>query len=137
MESKIVTASSDWWAAYSRKIGAPILAGFIICILCGCHAQTIKHEPMKAAFAANEFLKALFFDEDYERALSMVDPQARPTVNADELRSLVQPIKDERGTLHTLRADSYLMMSGRSIELLYVGAYEKGLLYHRVTLLGD
>ena len=109
----------------------------LILPLSACHLQSVKHSPVKAAFDANQFLKSLYFDEDCPGALRLADEQLRQSVTADDLKKMVDRVKQERGTLKTLRADSYLMTQGQTMELFYIGEYEKGLLYHRLVVMGD
>ena len=105
--------------------------------LSACHLQTVRHDPTKAALDTNQFLKALYFDDDSTGALRLADEQLRRSVTADDLKKMVDKIKQERGALKTLRADSYLMVQGEGMELFYTGEYEKGVLYHRLVVLGD
>ena len=105
--------------------------------LSACHSQSVRHSPVKAAFDANQFLKALYFDEDYPGALRLTDEQLRQSVTADDLKKMVNGMKQERGALKRLRADSYLMTQGETMELFYTGEYEKGVLHHRLVLMGD
>lgn len=105
--------------------------------LSACRFQSVRHSPVKAAFDANQFLKSLYFDEDCPGALRLADEQLRRSVTADDLKKMVDGMKQERGALKTLRADSYLMTQGETMELFYTGKYEKGVLHHRLVLVGD
>jgi hypothetical protein len=109
----------------------------LILSLSACHFQSTRHSPVKAASDANQFLKALYFDEDSAGALRLADPKLRESVSADNLKKMVDEVKQERGGLKRLRADSYLMTPGQTMELFYVADYEKGVLYHRLVLMGD
>lgn len=109
----------------------------LILALSACHFQSVRHNPVKAAFDANQFLKALYFDEDWAGALRLADDLLRQSVTGDNLEKMVDEVRQERGALKTLRADSYLMTQGRTMELFYIGEYEKGVLYHRLVLMGD
>ncbi len=97
----------------------------------------MQHDPIAAVSDVNKFLKALYVEQDYPRALELADTQLRQSSNADDLKRMVEKIKDQRGELRKLKADSYLMTPGRSMELFYTGTYEKGNLYHRLVLVGD
>ena len=112
--------------------------GFIILslslALSACRFQSVRHSQFKAATDANQFLKALYVDEDCARALQLA---AIRSVTAEDLKKMVDQIKQERGSLKKLRADSYLMTPGQTMELFYIGEYEKGALYHRLVLIGD
>ncbi len=105
--------------------------------LSACHFQSVRHSPVKAAFDANQFLKSLYFDEDCPGALRLADEQLRRSATADDLKKMMDEMKQERGALKTLRADSYLMTQGETMELFYIGEYERGVLYHRLVLMGD
>jgi hypothetical protein len=109
----------------------------LILSLSACHFQSVRHSPVKAAFGANQFLKALYFDEDWAGALRLADEHFRQSVTGDNLKTMVDQVKQQRGALKRLRADSYLMTQGRTMELFYIGEYEKGVLYHRLDLMGD
>jgi len=106
-------------------------------VLTGCRYETVTHEPVRAASDTNRFLKALYFEEDYPKALDLADVQLRQSTNADDLKRLVEGIQQQHGKLKTLRADSYLMTPGSTMELFYIGEYEKGILYHRLVLMGN
>lgn len=92
-----------------------IIASLILS-LSACHFQSVRHSPVKAAFDANQFLKSLYFDEDYPGSLRLADEQLRQSVTADDLKKMVDGMKRERGALKTLRADSYLMTQGETME---------------------
>lgn len=111
--------------------------GLIILLIAGCHIQSVRHDPVKAAFEINGFLKAVYVNGNYSKALELADVQFRQSVTPEGLRQLAEGIRTERGELKTLKADSYLMTMGSTMELFYVGTYEKGTLYHRVVLAGD
>ena len=113
-----------------------IVVSFTLSIL-ACQFQTIRHSSLKAALDTNQFLKALYFDEDFAEALRLAGEQLRQSVTADTLKKMVDEIGRERGRLKNLRADSYLMTQGQSMELFYIGEYETGVLYHRLVLIGD
>ena len=92
---------------------------------------------MKAVSDTNQFLKALYFDERFAEALRLADPTLRNSASPADLENIVKKTKQEVGDVKKLKADSYLMTQGRSMELFYVGTYEKGTLYHRLVLVGD
>jgi len=92
---------------------------------------------VKAALDANQFLKALYLDENPSEALQSCDEQLHTSGATDALTKMINQIKAERGRLKSLSADSYLMVQGRGMELFYVGSYEKGVLYHRLVVVGD
>jgi hypothetical protein len=82
-------------------------------------------------------LKALYFDEQFDEALQLADPALRNSASPTDLENMVRRAQQQLGTLKKLKADSYLMTLGRSMELFYVGTYERGTLYHRLVLVGD
>ncbi|HBB94678.1 MAG TPA: hypothetical protein DC054_04750 [Blastocatellia bacterium] len=120
-----------------KKAAQSLLLAFLILLPFGCNVQTVTHDPVKAVSDTNGFLKALYLEENYPKALSLADVQLRQSVTADDLREIVAGIKQRCGSLKTLRADSYLMTPGSTMELFYVGTYETGTLYHRLVLVGD
>ena len=109
----------------------------LLVTLSACRFQTVRHDPNKAASDTNQFLKALYFNDDSAGALRLADAQLRQSATADDLEKMVDRIKQERGALKTLTADLYLMVQGEGMELFYTGEYEKGVLHHRLVLLGD
>jgi hypothetical protein len=119
------------------RVAQSLIIGSIILSLSACHFQKVKHSPVKATFDAGIFLKSLYFEEDYTRALALADAQLRRVATVDDLKKMVAVIKLERGALKTLGTDSYLMSQGKTMELFYKGEYEKGVLYHRLVLVGD
>lgn len=120
-----------------RRIQKSLFLGFSILLLAGCHVQTVNHEPAQAATDTNRFLKALYVDKDYPKALALADTQLRQSTTANDLKQMAEGIREQRGELKTLKADSYLMTPGRTMELFYIGEYTKGTLYHRLVLIGD
>ena len=115
-------------------------SNIVLCIflcLSACHYQAIKHDPHKAALDANRFLKALYFDENPSEALQYCDEQMRVPSAVDSLRQMIHQTKQERGSLKKLAASSYLMEQGSAMQLLYVGTYETGVLYHRIVVAGS
>jgi hypothetical protein len=109
----------------------PILA------LASCQHQKFIHNPRQAASDVKPFLKALYFDENFPMALELADERLRQSATADDMRKISTQIKQTKGKLKLLRADSYLMTPGPTMELFYIGEYENGLLYHRLVLMGD
>lgn len=113
-----------------------IVLGIFLC-LSACHLQAIKHDPYKAALDANRFMKALYFDENPTEALQYCDEQMRVPSTIDGFGKMINKTKDERGGLKRLAASSYVMEQGSAMQLFYVGTYEKGVLYHRITVDGN
>jgi hypothetical protein len=116
------------------KIAIAILLGLAIG---ACKIQSVVHDPDKAVSDTNEFLRALYVIREYDKALTLADPQLRKSLSADDLKHLVEGMEQQQGSLKELRADSYLMTSGETMELFYVAACERGNLYHRLVLKGD
>jgi hypothetical protein len=121
----------------NEKCCAKLIIVSLVFVFSGCRIQTVKHSPVRAAIDTNQFLRAFYFDEDYAKALELADGQLRQSATSDDLKKMAEGIKQERGALKTLRADSYLMTQGETMELFYTGEYEKGVLHHRLVLVGD
>lgn len=119
-----------------RNTQALIIASLMLCFS-ACSFRAANHNPVSAALDANRFLKALYYEENGAAALALADEQLRRSVTAENLKKTVEALKQERGGLRRLTADSYLMVPGSTIELFYVGQYEKGVLYYRLVLVGD
>jgi hypothetical protein len=105
--------------------------------LSGCRLQRVKHNPVKAAFDANRFLKSFYFDEDYNQALRLAGEDLQVSTTPDDFKEMLDGIKRQKGGLKILKADSYLMTPGATMELFYTGEYERGALYHRLVVVGD
>ncbi len=114
-----------------------LISCFGLLSLSGCQLQTVTHNPDRAASDANRFLKVLYLEQNYVAAIEVADIQLRQSVTAVDLQHLVQGIREKRGELKVLKADSYLMTPGRTMELFYTGIYERGTLYHRIVLQGE
>jgi hypothetical protein len=82
-------------------------------------------------------MKALYLDENPSEALQYCDERMRVPSAIDGFRKMINKTKQERGSLKSLAASSYVMQQGSAIQLLYVGTYEKGVLYHRITVDGN
>ena len=105
--------------------------------LFGCYVQSVRHNPAEAVFDTNLFLKTLYVDQNYQRALNLADDALRKAATADNLKQMVQTTEQKAGRLRELKAESYLRTPGKTMELFYIGRYEKGTLYHRLVLAGD
>lgn len=119
------------------KLHAILILFLLTFGLFACRFQAVQHSPVRAASDANKFLKALYYDEDYVKALELADEQLRSAATVENLKQIVEQIKQKRGNLRQLWGDSYLMTPGATIELFYVGDYDQGISYHRVVLVGD
>lgn len=115
-------------------------SSIVLCILLclsACNYQAIKHDPHKAALDANRFMKALYFDENPTEALQYCDEQFRVPGSVEGFGKMINKTKEERGSLKSMAATSYVMEQGSAMQLLYVGTYEQGVLYHRITVNGN
>ncbi len=122
----------------SKRTGAAQMAISLI-LLCfpACYIQATKHDPVKAVLDTNQFLKALYLDENPSEALKFCDEQSGISGAIDAFTKMLAQIKAEGGHLKSLAADSYLMEPGPAMQLFYVGRYENGLLYHRLVVVGS
>src|SRR5713226_7659803 len=119
-----------------RTTRCAILA-LLVTFLCDCRLETVQQDPNRAVSDANQFLKALYFDGRFSEAQDLADPELRHATTPAVLREIAEKATQQKGALKTLKADSYLMTPGRTMELFYIGTYEKGTLYHRLVLSGD
>ena len=104
-----------------RDPSRSLIVALVTITVFACRPQAVNHSPSKAAFDANQFLTALYSDEDYVKALDLAADPLRQSATAHDLKNMVERIKQERGTLKKLKADSYLMTQGQTMELFYVG----------------
>ena len=113
------------------------ILGVLLLLFCGCRLEAIQHNPVKALSAANSFLKALYIEENYPKAFELGHAELRNAVTSDNLKQIVERIRQQVGNLERLKADSYMQTPGRTMELFCVGTYERGTIYHRIVLMGD
>jgi len=112
----------------------PVLLGLF---LASCSLQSFKHNPTTAVMATNVFLRALYIEHNYEHALQLSDEALRKSATATNLAQMVTLAEKKCGVLKELKADSYLMTPGSTMELFYDGRCDRGTLYHRLVLVGD
>lgn len=105
--------------------------------LVGCTFRSVKHDPSTAAMAANIFLKAMYIEHNYDRALMLSDESLRRSATSDNLAQMVKVVEDNCGVLKELKAESYQKGQNLTLELFYTATCEKKNLYHRVVLAGD
>jgi|GEM_PF-3053199 len=113
------------------------LPALLCLVFIGCSFQTVRHNPTTAALAANVFLKAMYVEHNYDRALNLSDEALRRSATAENLGQMADLAAKKCGELKELKADSYLMTQGATMELFYTGRCDRGTLYHRVVLIGD
>lgn len=107
-------------------------------VACSVNLEKISHSAGKAAYDVNEFLLVLYLDENHDKALQLVvAEQLRKYATVNDLKQTGEKLKQERGSMKSLKGDSYLMTPGRTMELFLVGEHENGLSYHRLVLVGD
>src|SRR6185369_7869234 len=70
---------------------------FILLCFSACHFQAVKHDPGKAVLDTNQFLKALYIDENPSEALKFCGEEVRTAGGADALTKMLTKIKQERG----------------------------------------
>lgn len=114
-----------------------ILILLLACALVGCTFRSVRHDPATAAMAANVFLKALYIERDYDRALMLSDDALRRVANHDKLAELVKVVDDNCGELKQLQAESWQKGQDLTLELFYTATCEKKTLYHRLVMVGD
>lgn len=110
---------------------------FSIVLLSGCRLEYAKHDPMKAVSDANVFMKALYLDEHYQKAFEISHPELRRRGSPGDLLQIIERIKQQVGGLRRLKADSYFEGHDKTVEVFYIGTYERGVIYHRIVLTGD
>ena len=119
------------------RLHASLILLLLIIGVFACRSQVVHHSPVRAASDANKFLRTLYYDEDYVKALDLADEQLRSAATVENLNQMVDQMKQKRGKLKQLWGDSYLMTPGATIELFYIGDYDQGISYHRLVLVGD
>src|ERR1041384_1903228 len=116
---------------------ALLVVSSLLAFSASCQLQKFKHSPLRAASDANRFLSALYFERDYSKALELADPILSQSATKENLEVMVDELKQQKGEVREFKADSYLMVQGRGMELFYVGHWQRGTSYHRLVLSGD
>jgi hypothetical protein len=116
-----------------RRVLIPVLG----LILIACTIQRIRHDPSTAAEAANIFLKAMYIQHDYQHALMLSDEALRRSANDENLAQTVKMAEEKCQGSGELKAESYVMSPGKTMELFYTERCQSGNLYHRLVLIGD
>jgi len=79
----------------------------------------------------------MYLERNYERALSLGDEALRKSSSADNLEHMVDLAEGNCGQLKELKAESYRMTPGATMELFYQGSCAKGSIYYRLVMAGD
>jgi hypothetical protein len=106
-------------------------------LVAACTFKSVTHDSKKAVAAATPFLKALYVDHDYNRALSLADPEFPKHVTADNLAGLVAMVETNCGVRQEFKADWYQLVPNQGLEVYYVEKCAKGTLYHRAVMRGS
>jgi hypothetical protein len=114
-----------------------ILTLILLVCLAACTFKTVTHDGATAASTGKVFLKALYLDHDANRALSLADEQLRKSATAAQLTDLAKTIDQHCGGLKELRADSFAMLPGQTMQVFFTGTCEKKTLYHRLVMFGS
>jgi hypothetical protein len=65
------------------------------------------------------------------------DKGLRESATAGNLAQMVDSVEKNCGIFAELKAESYLMTPGKTMELFYLSRCDKSTLYHRLVLVGD
>ena len=114
-----------------------ILPLLLLACLAACTFKAVTHDGVTAASAGKVFLKALYLDHDANRALSIADEQLRQSATAAQLTNLATKVDEYCGGLKELRADSFAMLPGQTMQVFFTGTCEKKTLYHRLVMFGS
>jgi hypothetical protein len=114
-----------------------ILPALALLLVAGCTFKSVSHDSKTAAVASNLFLKAMYVDHDYNRALALAYPEMAKKVTAENLAQLVDMVEKNCGVRQEFKAESYQLVPGQGLELFYVEKCDKTTLYHRTVLLGN
>src|SRR5262245_61093624 len=107
------------------KLMRRVFLVFLLLCLSACTFKTGTHDAATAASAAKVFLKALYLDHDANRALSLGDEQLRKSATATQLTDLAKTVDLHCGVLKELKADSYAMLPGQTMDIFFTGTCEK------------
>jgi len=103
----------------------------------GCYVAVVSHSQERALSDSNDFVSAFLVDRDAEHAWRLGDPELQRRTDVHSIQGVLETIDARVGRLREILPDSYIQTPGRTMEVLYVGTYERGLLYHRIVLAGD
>jgi hypothetical protein len=135
MRPESVLQSSGETSVRLRAVGLLVIA--LTLALSGCYLEKISHSANQAAVDAHEFLRAMYVEEDYDKALQIAAEPVRQSATADTMKQMVEKTRQERGDFKFFKADSYLITQGRSMEVFFVAEHANGLVYHRLVMVGD
>ncbi|MCX8093945.1 MAG: hypothetical protein N3E50_07275 [Candidatus Goldbacteria bacterium] len=94
-----------------------------------------KHDPEKARNIAEDFLNAVYIENDMSRAYQMCDEKMKKIFGDNFLENTLKKFKERYIVLERLVADAYFYESGdRYITVFFSGLSEKGVSYHKVIL---
>jgi hypothetical protein len=105
--------------------------------LIGCTFKSVRHDHNVAVEAGNAFLSALYLQRNYSRALELADESFRKTVSLENLGQMVDMAEKNCGTRKEFKAESYQMAPNVMTEVYYVETCDRGVVYHRLVLVGD
>jgi hypothetical protein len=73
-------------------IGNAFLLAFVVC---ACSVHTERHDPVRAAYDTNDFLRALYVDGEYDKALAFGNSRLRQSLIHDDLKRLAEGIEQQ------------------------------------------
>ena len=114
-----------------------LIVVLLLLALSGCHYQHVTHDPNRAVRDTNNFLKALYIDQNYQRALDLGDNALHKATTVQDLEQLVKTAEANAGKLEELRAESYLQTLGKTMEVFYTAKYHNATLFQCLVLTGD
>lgn len=107
---------------------------FLVLLFIGCKLLW-QHNPEKARNTAENFLNAIYVENNLSKAYQMCDEKMIKIFGADFLENTSKKFKKNYITLERLVAEAYFFESGdRTITIFFSGLSEKSISYHKVLL---
>jgi len=109
-----------------------LLTLLFVVLFSGCLWQ---HNIDKARDTAEIFLKALYIENNFDKAYQMCDEKMKKIFGVDFLENTSKKFKSNYQTIDRIIPDAYFFESGdRAITVFFSGLSEKGVSYHKVVL---
>ncbi len=109
-----------------------ILFLFLVLFFSGCLWQ---HNPEKAKKTADDFLNALYIENNSDKAYQMCDEKMKKIFGIDFLETTLKKFKERYIAVERFVPEAYFYEAGdRYIAVFFSGLSEKGISYHKIIL---
>lgn len=119
------------------RIPGSLMRGFLFFLILLFTSCTFfwQHNPEKARNIAENFLNAIYIENNLSKAYQMCDEKMKKIFGIDFLENTSKKFKAKYISLERLVPEAYFFEFGdREITVFFSGLSEKGISYHRVIL---